>query len=131
MTTRSYSQVNAAETSIGTTYDTAKAHTHVLPLPGSETYCHVGVVSVYLEDIAGASSIFVKVCADSDLDFAVVTETEAPITIGTTGSANGTAQIYFGGGVKNGLGTSNTYYLAIRTDAGTVSMTTSVINWEV
>ena len=120
---------------LGTTFSTADVHVHdmALTLPSFQKAGNFsGIVEgihVRVVDIAGgAASITVKVCLDADGDVAIVPETTAPLTLGTTTATDGCAAFAVGIPIFQVL-SGTTLFLFAHLDAGTADFTNSCITW--
>lgn len=120
---------------LGTAFATADVHAHdmALTLPNFQKVGNFsGIVEgihVRLENVAGgATTITIKVCLDSGLDTAIIPETTADLTFGTTTATDACAAFKVGIPIFQVL-TGTTLYLAAHLDAGTADFTNSCITW--
>jgi len=123
---------------LGTAFDAADVHVHdlqagmIAPVRANRNF--KGIVEgihVRLTDIAGASKITIRLCADAAGDFSLVPDTEATLVTGITDTDSACAAFKVGlplfqvlGGPGNG-----TMYLFAKVDGGTPTFSQSCITW--
>jgi hypothetical protein len=120
---------------LGTAFSTSDVHLHnmaaTLP-PFQKAGNFSGIVEgihVRVTNIAGGgANITIKVCLDATGDVAIVPETTAPLTLGTTTATDGCAAFAVRIPIFQIL-TGTTLYLFAHLDAGTADYSNSCITW--
>jgi hypothetical protein len=133
---RADSLVTSTVAGIDTSYSTSRVHEHalmngILSPTADSVRIVIKTLTVWLSSVSGATKFYVKLCLDPNLDYAIIPETEVEPTFGTTTSTVASCVIDFSQAVRNVVGNTNSYYLAVRTDTGTATLTRSLIMLEV
>lgn len=126
------SSVETDRSSVGTAYDLTKVHQHTLSqgpvLDSGAFFGYVEGLFIQLSAISGATKIVACVSLDPEGNYKFLPDTEANIATGITDSTTGTAVVALNLPVRNFLNT-NSLYVFIKTDAGTVTLDASYLTY--
>ena len=93
MSNKTHSTVSTAVASVGTAFDAAKNHEHVLRFanlnPSSNFKGWVYSIHLHMSSIVSATTLTVSLSLDPEGDFKVLPDTEAEIAAGITTSGSG------------------------------------------
>ncbi len=131
---------STARASVGTSYDTAKSHSHEL-LADAPAFLASSVWRGYLESIIVQTSVWaggtppttidLMVSADSDGDVILVPTTTATLEPAlTTASAGGAAyKVDTPLTIIGGAAGDSTIYIHVKTDSGTLTLDNTTVTW--
>jgi len=132
------STISTARSAVGNAFDAAKDHEHELysnsfPADNSQaTSAFMGYIEgirINLSSISGASEITMRVCFDGDGDEVFIPDTTASISTGITTSTVGSVAYSVKIPVRHETADGKSLYVFFKTNAGTVTVNESIINW--
>jgi hypothetical protein len=129
------SLITLERATVGTSYDTAKSHTH--PIGRNDASLGYDAAygtceSIWIEFdnlLSSAATVDILICADANCDIPIFEATGVTLTLGVTTATVGTAQVYIGMPWYCGADTPNVYLVA-KTDAGSIDIQKSQITWK-
>ena len=121
--------------SVGTSYDAAKVHTHIIGrresgLDYEVPYGECQGIWVEVDTISSATSLTVMLCADADGDVPMLSSGAVTIDTGITTNTKGMIQVFFGMPFYCGQDT-DAVYLFFKTNAGSCTVKKSQLTWKV
>jgi hypothetical protein len=129
-----YSTQDTTVASIGTSYNVAKYHTHLVgrysKRQGSNILRGENFEAIWMDfaSISSATAVTIRVCTDADGDQVILGDTAVTIDPGITTTSKGSAQIKVDIPFFN-VTAGTTVFLFIKTNAGTLSLTKSQFVW--
>jgi len=126
---RHVARSSAAVAAVGTAYASGKRislETSYWP-DGQPFRGGLQSLSVYVSSISSAASITWRLTRDTDGDESIITDVTGALTTGITTATDGSVNFKLNYDVS--LESGDTFYLWIKTDAGTVTVDQAVLLW--
>ena len=111
-----------AATSIGTSYEAAKASTLVIKAADATTKITPVFLRVLLTSVSSATKLTMRVTIDSGGDECILPDTQATISTGVTTAGDGMVGYSVNLPWLTTASAAETWYLIVKTDAGTVTV---------
>lgn len=122
---------HAVNLSATTTYATARRHnldlmSDTIPTGSVPFSGFIDSVTVHMNTIAGATTLTLRLTSDAAGDNTIFGDTTATISTGVTTATDGSVTIKIGAIYGS---SSDSLYLFWKTDAGTATVDTLIVNW--